>query len=639
MNKLQQQIINASQKYYESGTSDLTDEQFDNLLNELKEENPNDPLLTAVGHGYDVELDSTFGDKVKHLYGPAKSLPKCHNFREYKSEMNSDSVYASLKLDGMSVVLYYDCGQLTLALTRGSGEGDIGIDITNKIKYICKESLSLKDTQFTGAVRGELLMSYDNFEIFQSVYDGEASNPRNSAVGLVKSKEFDESAVSLVDLVVYSVVGIDRDKMIHKASTFESYSGAINWLTDNFPNVVYYRYTTCNEIMFDHTMNQLRKEWYGKYPADGIVISADAGHLNQFDGSKYTIIREAVAYKFPAETKETVVKKIEWKLGRSKNLIPRVNFETVQLAGTEVSWAHGDNAQNILNSKLGEGAVVVVKKAGEIIPHIEQVITPSDNVSVPDVCPACSSKLVWNGMHLHCPNTDCSDFGVQDLLVWCKYVAPFDGLGDILKLKFFSEYFGGMHNVSIKSIYEHEAPVAIEGGSVQYNNFCKMYELLLNRTVNLSESLKALNVPRIGEVTADKLARFPNLVKRLMYEEISEIDPDLRKQIGNANCNSILINNWKFKRLRYIENNINWEIQPDVEVKGKVVITGKLSIKRDAFEAELKSKGYVTSGTVTKDTFCLITDSPDSGTTKNKQADALGVMKLTESEFRLKYLS
>lgn len=172
MTELEKKIVDAAQAYYTDGSSELTDEEFDNLVEQLRVENPESPLLKKTGWGYSVGADSTPGMKYKHKYGIAGSLDKCRTWEEVKPIFRNQFVDISLKLDGISVLLYYRDGKLYQALTRGDGE--VGIDITDKIKCI-KSVPDDIDSQFTGAIRGEIVMSFDNFEKFKKIHS-EAKN-------------------------------------------------------------------------------------------------------------------------------------------------------------------------------------------------------------------------------------------------------------------------------------------------------------------------------------------------------------------------------------------------------------------------------------------------------------------------------
>ena len=638
MNILQQRIQEASQKYYSDGNSGVSDAEFDSMLEQLKKEDPNSPLL-GVGHGYDINKNSTSGARVKHKYGQAGSLDKCHNLEEIPAPFITDDLHhASVKLDGLSMVLYYKDGVLYQALTRGGGQA--GIDKTYKIRIILQGSNKLADATFTGAVRGEVVMSYGNFETYKKLHP-EAKNPRNSAAGIINSNEIIPEELQLLDVVVYTVVGVEPKLPLPQGAYRFTYADIWEWLSTNFVHVAKHTYITLNRDTFMADMETLQKRWYGTYPADGIVIAKNDLKTNESkDGEKIEVIYQALAFKFKAESKITKVIGTEWNLTKTKYLVPRVNVETVELSGTNVSWATGFNAQNMVDQQLGVGAEVSIMKSGEIIPYIDEVINPVP-CELPTTCPVCGALLVWNGVHLQCPNMECADADVQDTLVWMKHIAPRDGLGDTLKLSFLGEMFGD--EISIESIYDY-GPFSREElnvASVQKKNFREMFNALFSNKISLSAALQALNIPRIGDVTSRNIAGHPALVKELVDMAIVGVEddiPDYSSYFGNANFASISANYHKFKRLAFIYDNITWIPEEVNECKGKVAITGKLSVKRSAFEEELRKNGFI-PGSISKNTNYLITDDPNSSTDKNKKADEWGITKITEEEFREKFMS
>ena len=166
-----------------------------------------------------------------------------------------------------------------------------------------------------------------------------------------------------------------------------------------------------------------------------------------------------------------------------------------------------------------------------------------------------------------------------------------------------------------------------------------MLELLHTRKVPANEAIMALNIPRFGDKTSVKLAQQPEVLERIMKEAMTTCDPvdllDLNGYIGDANADAIRDNLWKFARLRYIWNRI--EFKDAGQTKGKVAITGKLSVQRKVFEKELAEAGW-TCGDISKETKFLITDNPNSSSSKNQKADKLGIQKITEAEFRKLYM-
>ena len=637
MSFLQKKIMEASQKYYSGEDSGVSDEQFDAMLDELKEEDPNSPLLTSVGHGYQVSEDSTPGKKYKHYYGLAGSLDKCHNWKELgKLEISSKVVWASLKLDGLSVVMYFESGKLVRALTRGDGE--IGIDITDKVIKILGCNHIQSNFAFTGAIRGEIVMSYSNFDKFKELHP-EAKNPRNSTAGLINGKEITND-FEFLDIIVYTVVGADE---LFIAFIPLNYDCMYHWLsTLGFKHVPAECLIVC-ESNLDNCMSCLQSTWYGEYPADGIVLTYPQLLSTRVEKGQYGISYDAKAYKFKAESATTTVVGVEWNLSKTKYLIPRIKFQDVQLSGTNVSYCAGMNAQYIKENGIGPGAQIEVLKSGEIIPYLEKVHESVDvTKQIPTHCPCCNAELVWNGVHLQCPNRQCADSDIQDVLVWMENIAPYDQLGDTLKLKFLGQMFG--ETISVDAIYEHGQEQYIGTRLARYNDFQKMYNQLFTNKVKLADAIRALNIPRFGEVTSRKLAQYPQQVMALIYAAHHPRVPlhsdGFEDKIGEANYKSLVDNLWKFKRLTYIRENIDWSGEPNIDEMPyiKVAITGKLSVKRSVFEQELKDAGFVT-GSISKDCAFLITDDPNSSSEKNKKAEKWGIIKITEKDFRSQYLN
>lgn len=636
--QLEATIQEYAQKYYNDGSSPVSDEEFDALVDELRKLSPTSAVLKDVGWGYSIELDNTFGEKKYHKYGLVKGLDKCHNAKELGSEYfdKFSSIYTSLKLDGISVVLYYDEGTLIQALTRGDGEQ--GIDITRKVIIIDPSLTVLKnDKEFTGAVRGEILMSYENFDKFQQLHP-EAKNGRNSTAGLINNKELSDD-LKYLDILVYTVVG-DEFYSKYPAEQFVqvcSMDAVIAWLNANFNNVAPYGKTYLDVDNLIDDMDVLRNAWYGKYPADGIVITRNV----RFNISTGEVQYDAKAFKFPAESKITTVEDVEWSLTKTKYLVPKVKLTPIELSGTTVTYATGYNAKFILDNKIGTGGQVEVRKSGEIIPQILRVTKPVEP-EVPTTCPECGHNLIWSGVHLQCPNDLCGNAATQDLLIWLKNLSPIDGLGDALKLKFIEECFG--KDATIEDVMNNRSKFDFISFSVGAhrllisNMFSHLYGID-NSKFNLADCLMALNIPRLGDISSMKLAGHPEIIKHIIDTDYAnEAILDVKSIVGEATCESLLNNINKLKRLNLIKDRINWTyVSSAVENKGKVAITGKLSVKRADFEKALRNAGY-TVGDISKDTKFLITDDPNSSSSKNIKADKLGITKITEDEFTTKFL-
>lgn len=629
---LENKIKEASQKYYTDGTSQYSDDEFDNMVDELTKLNPNSEVLT-VGFGYDIDKD-TSGQKFRHKYGIVGSLLKCHNYDELpKPFKHTAMLYASLKLDGISVILYYTNGKLDRALTRGGGIE--GIDITNKFKYIAPNLFDISSNKnFTGAIRGELVMSAYNFEKLKKI-NSNYKNARNSVAGLMTMNEPNPELHCLIDCIVYTVLADETRDSVDMGEIIEN-------LKIMCPNNAI-EYKTINRIFadnFESIMDSLRAEWYGIYPADGIVLTTEANINNS-----HYITYESIAFKYPPTVKISRVVGIEWNLTKTRILFPRVKIDPVDFSGTTVTYVSGNNAKYILDNGICIGTEVKVSRRGEVIPHIEAVISKSIyfNDMLPKKCPECGELLSWNGVHLQCNNPDCNNANIQDVIEWIHYIAETDYLGNKLILKYLHGIFG--EDITIEKLMNGRVVDYCKSLSPTGHDalFSEMVNKLYTSKISIQNALAALNVPRLGWITSGKLAKYPEVVFRII-DEASKRNPDpvnlldLNGYIGDANADSIRSNLTKFKRLNLIRDRIYCTKDSKMD-KGTVVVTGKISVKRSEFEKELNRNGYNLGNSVNKDTLCLITDDFNSNSSKNKSAIKYNILRISESEFREKFLN
>lgn len=627
--ELEKKIKENAQKYYTDGSQELSDAEFDSLIDDLRQTNPQSPVLTP-GWGYSPE--EQYGQKCEHKYAFMSSLDKCRNYSELPQRYHDTNCMATLKLDGMSVILYYESGNLQKAITRGDGR--IGIDITDKVEHILTDGeLHMHDT-FTGAVRGELVMSLANFDKYKQLHP-EAKNPRNSVAGILNAKQGYESDLKFIDCVVYTIIAYDATYM-----QIFSYNNVLDWLGKHFNNsvAIYYMNVTLNT--FQSRMNNFRDKYFGIYPCDGIVLCRCI-QLNPIDTDNlmYNVYYDSLAYKFPSEVAETTVEAIEWNMSKSNYAIPKIRVSSVNISGADVQYCSGFNALYILDNQIGPGAKVEITRSGEVIPYITRVIEPV-TPSILETCPVCRHPLSLQGVHLVCENPKCDNIAIQDLLVWITTLQPYDGLGETLILQFLNDLkdSGAFDSLCIEEFMKMppESIKLTRDGSVnrtQMHKFYDMYYKLCTNEHSLSTALQALNIPRLGDVTSKKLSQYPELVDKLIdiasqdNRDYTTVLPVLFDRIGDANSASIIKYGKKFRRLSYIK------IKPtDNSKKIPVAITGKLSMKRADFESMLSEHGFQVTE-LTKDTKYLITNTPDSNSSKNAKADKYNITKISEVDF------
>ena len=642
---LEDKIRENAQKYYTDGSQDMTDAEFDAAVEELRKVNPDSEVL-KTGWGYDPSADSTKGQKIQHKYGEVGSLDKFHNWKEADKNIINKPVVASLKLDGISIVLYYQSGYLVSAVTRGDGK--VGIDVTDKVRYILSNTTHMSyniDESFSGAIRGEALMSFDDFSLYKTLHP-EAKNPRNSTAGIM-NREYDENELKFVRIFVYKIVGEDisfADRFDAVKQSSINYDSTLKLLQQWFQDVVPYQIVTFNQETLLNQMQALKDKWYGVVPADGIVIADETIDVSVDDTSdvmKATYSYKSQAFKFPAEEKVATVEDVEWSLSKSRYLIPRVRIEPTELSGTTVTYSAGFNAEYIFKNNIGPGAKVKIMKSGEIIPDIQEIVEPSLIINKNVKCPACGSDPIWDGVHLKCSNDACPGAAMNDLLVWVTKLCPKDGVGETLLEKFFIEYYG--NDVTVDKVMQSSPDsiyAALDGSQgIQKKLFAEIiHDIFNNCSFKLSDAIEALNIPRFGQKTAAKLASHPEIVQTAL-DVANGIRPEydlisIFGDIGDANAASLIEHLGKFKRLNYVVDRC---VNEKPECMVKVAITGKLSCKRSVFEEELKAHGFM-PGNISKDTAFLITDDPNSNSEKNKKADKYGITKITESEFRRCYM-
>ena len=635
--KLEEELKEASKRYYTDGTSALSDAEFDAKLDILKSIDPKNPLITSVSHGYDVEKDSTSGIKREHPYCIVGSLDKVHNWKELDKSLSNAKVICSLKLDGISCALYYTDGKLEYALTRGDGR--TGIDITNKIKTIAPNmaDVSFNSCKFTGAVRGELLMGLTEFEKFQSRHPG-CKNQRNSVAGVINQKESDVDDLKSISLVVYSILAAD-DLGKYLITDHKSIFKALKNINDTAPWV---ECEKLSETSFDAYMRDCDDMFISSYdyPSDGIVI---ADNDITYSASDKTVVWNSQAYKFPSECKIATVECVEWNLSKTGYMVPKVKFNPIHLAGTEVAYATGFNAKYIKDNNIQRSCKIEVTKSGGIIPYIVKVdSSPDSDAVLPHVCPLCEEELQWDGVNLACKNIECAGQALWDLIVWIKTLAEVDGLSDALIEKFASvlniKTVDDLYDISL----DYAKNMIIEEGVAgkQSNLFISALSMCQTGSFGIDKAIKSCNIPRFGEKTSKACLGLEDVL--LDCARLGFVPPDheiyLRNHIGESNCDSLIINERKLQRLTFISDNIVKEDPCSVESKGDVCITGKLTMKRKDFEAMLRNAGYNPVSKVKKDTMFLITDNPESGSSKNKDADKFGVPKITEHRFSEMYL-
>lgn len=621
------EIRRFSQSYYE-GHPEISDAEFDELYEQFKKDFPNSKYLKLPAKGFDP--DATNLQKFKHKYSTVGSISKIHSMKEVN--LSAPLYYnISVKLDGSSLVLYYVDGQLERALTRG--DGLYGLDVTNKVKYLCPEALTPKffhEKPFTGAVRGEVVMSNCAFQEYKKDHP-EAKMARNVSTGLMMRKDVSEE-LKYCDYIAYKILAVENDAML------EWWLPEVHVQLKNWGFNVVTSVNVEGKTITDDFMSQLKlREDFNTYPTDGLVIETCSLTSNE-DG---IVTYVEVAYKFAAETKNCKVIDVKWNFSPKGKLVPVVQIEPTMMSGALVSNVSGFNYKFIMDNNIGPGAEITVCRSGEVIPDIQSVTKPSVEVASPYICPECGEllELTKTGVDLVCSNPDCKGRSFYNRYTFIEKMAEdIKGFGEVL----IQQLVDVMTECSpIPEAYT-EASLFFDIRRANNDFFhsiftpanaekCVKLKTLFQLPLNKEKFLRAMNIDLLGEVAAKQIASNKELFDTLFSCDKSQ----LLAQLSCLGVAPVLASNI-IKNIRRIRSfnalNVTWEETNSTTLSKFVAVTGSLSISRKEFEVKLNAKGYGVTDNIKKAEY-LITNDPNSGSSKNKKAKELSVPVVTEEEF------
>ena len=421
--KALEEDIRRHRRLYYNKQPELSDAEFDELIDKLKELDPHSEALAEVGAP--IDLDQV-GLPTKEHRIPMGSLDKVTEEKlELWVEKAGPLFLIQEKLDGISLELEYQEGRLVDAITRGNGfTGEV---VSHNAVHFSNISTELP-SPFTGSVRGEVILRLSTFE--KHFKEKDFANPRNTVSGTVRKKHGDRSLNKYFELFFYDVLSIGRE--------FESEKEKMSCLSDELGLAVAKSY-------FDQTMEGLLEiydlyegdgEANGKrfeldYEIDGLVVRSDSIALQRELGSRQNRPRYAMAYKFPSSGSATKLLAVDWSLGLGSRLTPVARLAPVRIAGVTVSNATLHNIDAIAELDLRIGDTVFVERRGDVIPKVVRVLEPGGgkNPVPPKTCPSCEALLAMDGKYLVCPSDECPGKTYGDILKWINSL-EIDSLGE-----------------------------------------------------------------------------------------------------------------------------------------------------------------------------------------------------------------
>ena len=633
------QILNkASEAYYAKDEEIMSNFEYDSLYDELVSLEEETGIVLSDSPTRKVGYEPvSFLPKFTHP-SPMLSLSKTKDREELKEWLKDKEGLLSWKLDGLTVVLTYDNGILSTAVTRGNGE--VGEVITQNAE--CFKNLPVK-ISYKGhlVLRGEAVISYSNFEKINAKIinpDEQYKNPRNLCSGSVRQLDPKITAERNVFFFAFSLVeaeGVDFKNSRYEQMSFLSELG----------------FETVHEerVNKDNLLEKI--EWYANeiktydIPSDGLVLMYDDIAYGNSLGNTAKAPRNAIAFKWQDEQAETVLRKIEWSPSRTGLINPVAVFDSVELEGTSVSRASVHNISVMRSLKLGIGDRILVYKANMIIPQISANITCSDNIEIPKTCPICGEETVIESTDgtdvLMCKNEICPVKQEKALALFASRNAMnIDGVSEETIVKFIEKGFIKEYADFFKLEQYKNDIVSMEGfGLKSYENIIKSCENA--RKTTLPRLLYALGIENIGVANAKLIASFYDYdfdkIRKADVDELSSID-----QVGEVIASGIVRFFRNEKRINEIDNLLKYieieKIVSDVEkdLIGKTfVITGSLEKfeNRDALKEIIEQRGGKVAGSVSAKTEALINNDVNSSSGKNKKAKELGIRIISEEEF------
>lgn len=643
IHELVEQLNHYAEAYYQKDAPLVSDATYDKLYRELVELEQAHPDLVEVHsptHRVGGKILEGF-EKYRHTY-PLFSLQDAFSKEELlafdqriRKEFPEATYICELKIDGLSISLTYENGRLVAGATRG--DGSIGENITENLKRVQDIPLQLKEAVDV-TVRGECYMPKASFERVnaerQEAGEAEFANPRNAAAGTLR--QLDTGVVAQRGLATFlyqeasPTTETHQSKVLHKLADLGFVTNPSYRLADSMEQV----------WEFIETIAQQRENL--PYEIDGVVIKVDNLAFQEELGFTVKAPRWAVAYKFPAEEKETTLLSVDWTVGRTGVVTPTANLTPVSLAGTTVSRATLHNVDYIAEKDIRIGDRVLVYKAGDIIPAVLKVVehhrTHQEPMAIPITCPSCDSPLLHyeDEVALRCINPLCP----AQLMSKLEHFASRDamniaGLGTSIVEKLFRS--GLVHDVA--DIYRLTVADLLTLEGFKEKSAEKLYQAIQASKENSAERLLfGLGIRHVGSKASKILLTAFSDVEQLAEastEEIARLDGlgqviahSLATYFASEGAQQLLV---ELKEAGVNLTHLGTVAQADAALSGlTVVLTGKLErMKRSEAKAKLEALGANVAGSVSKKTNLVIAGS-DAGS-KLAKAQELGIDILDEA--------
>ena len=640
MKELIEVLNKASKAYYAEDIEIMSNAEYDELYDELLMLEEKTGTVLAGSPTVNVGYEAVDNLPKETHESPMLSLDKTKDREALRDWLNGHEALLSWKLDGLTIVLTYENGTLSKAVTRGNGE--VGEVVTNNAKTFINlpHKIAYKGKLI---IRGEAVISYDDFNKINEEIPEEGAkykNPRNLCSGSVRQLNNEITAKRNVRFIAFNYVsqgGSDTD--------FKLRSEQFDFLKKQGFEVVEYHKVTEDSILDKISYFSKMVANY-PIPSDGLVLTYNDIEYGRSLGRTAKFPRDSIAFKWADETANTHLIDMEWSPSRTGLINPVAIFEPVELEGTTVSRASVHNVSIVKSLMLGIGDEISVYKANMIIPQIKENFTKSGNLTIPKFCPACSEKTQIkneNGVEtLYCVNEACPAKQIKRFSLFVSRDAmKIDGLSEATLEKFIS--VGFIKKLSdIYKLAEHKEAICNMDGFGD-----KSYEKLISsiekpRDVLLPNLIYALGILNVGLSNAKIICKAFDYdiekIKNATVEEIAVTD-----NIGDVIATSVFDffhDSEKLSEFNELVNELNILIPEKKETNSNIggktfVITGSLNTyeNRNALKDLIESLGGKVAGSVSAKTDYLINNDVTSNSSKNKKAKELNVQIISEEDF------
>ena len=657
MQQLIQELNEASEAYYNGQAERMTDYEWDARFDELRQLEQETGTTLPDSPTQKVSEDTITGQKEEHEFA-ALSLAKTKLTSDLVKWAEERPIWISWKLDGLTLVVTYDGGNLSKVVTRGNGH--IGTNITHLAPSITGIPKTIKATGHT-VIRGEAVISYDDFDRFLIESGEDYANPRNLASGSLTLKDVEEVRLRHIQWIPFTLVYTEEE--------LPSWGDRMDWLdAQGFTTVERILLKKPDEISVEQGIAFFTQKVTSKknpLPVDGLVVC--------YDDTKYALTgsvtghhatRAGLAFKWQDESAQTRLKEIEWSCAAS-TISPVAIFEPVELEGTTVKRASLCNISECERLGIGgPGSVLNVIKANKIIPKVIAVTEPIGTFIVPDHCPVCNAPAkvtvseTSGTKTLHCTNTRCP---AKELKKFARFVSKegmnIDGISEqtlskFINLGWISEY------ADIYDLRSHIRELALMEGFGEKSALNIMRSIDKSREVEAHRLLYALNIPLCGlDVCKRLLAAYPlsELVAKTQQSTDSLFPQEPEEVFAHVNGigpeKSAQFVSWfrdphNLRRYQQLITKLTIT-QADSTPKGILcegltfVITGDVHHykNRNELKAYIESQGGKVASAVSGSTSFLINNDVTSTSGKNKKAQQLGIPIISEDDFIAKYNS